>query len=109
MDPPPGLIPVSMTGAVLLPTEVEFTAGTRRGKWWRRQVAMERRTGARGIVRGDAMRLLGDILSILVFVSALGLAAVAAGVGLDAWWCRCEAVERRKASPDGGSHDAESA
>jgi hypothetical protein len=45
MDPPPGLIPVPMTGAVLLPTEVEFTAGTRRGKWWRRQVAMERRTG----------------------------------------------------------------
>ncbi len=55
------------------------------------------------------MRLLGDILSILVFVSALGLAAVAAGVGLDAWWCRCEALEPRKASPDGGSHDAESA
>jgi hypothetical protein len=45
-DPPPGLIPVPMKGAVLLLTAAEFTAGVRRGKWWRRQVAMEQRTGA---------------------------------------------------------------
>jgi hypothetical protein len=44
-DPPPGLIPVPMKGAVLLLTAAEFTAGVRRGKWWRRRVAMEHRTG----------------------------------------------------------------
>jgi len=43
MNPPPGLIPVPMKGAVLLLTQAEFTAGIRRGKWWRRRVTMERR------------------------------------------------------------------
>jgi len=42
-DPPPGLIPVPMKGAVLLLTAAEFTAGVRRGKWWRRRAAMETR------------------------------------------------------------------
>jgi hypothetical protein len=42
-DPPPELIPVPMKGAVLLLTQAEFTAGVRRGKWWRRQVAMLQR------------------------------------------------------------------
>jgi hypothetical protein len=44
-DPPPGLIPVPMKGAVLLLTQAEFIAGVRRGNWWRRQAAMERRDG----------------------------------------------------------------
>jgi hypothetical protein len=44
-DPPPGMIPVPMKGAILLLTESEYLAGIRRGKWWRRRVAMERRTG----------------------------------------------------------------
>jgi hypothetical protein len=43
MDPPPGLIPVPLKGAVLLLTAAEFTAGLRRGKCWRRQTAMQRR------------------------------------------------------------------
>ena len=47
MDPPPGLISVPMNGAVLLLTQAEFTAGMRRGKWWRRRMAMERRTEQR--------------------------------------------------------------
>lgn len=41
--PPPGLIPVPMKGAVLLLTGPEFEAGIRRGKWWRRRQAIERR------------------------------------------------------------------
>jgi hypothetical protein len=44
-DSPPGLIPVPMKGAILLLTESEYLAGVRRGKWWRRRVATERRTG----------------------------------------------------------------
>jgi hypothetical protein len=42
-DPPPELIPIPLKGAVLLLTQAEFTAGVRRGKWWRRRVAMEQR------------------------------------------------------------------
>jgi hypothetical protein len=42
-DVPSGLIPVSLKGAVLLLTEREFTAGIRRGKWWRRRQAEARR------------------------------------------------------------------
>jgi hypothetical protein len=42
-DPPPGLIPIPMKGAVLLFTTQEFMAAIRRGKQWRRRVAMERR------------------------------------------------------------------
>jgi hypothetical protein len=42
-EPPPGLIPVPMKGAVLLLTVPEFSAGIRRGKAWRRRVAMDRR------------------------------------------------------------------
>jgi hypothetical protein len=41
---PVGLIPVPLNGAILLLTEQEYLAGIRRGKWWRRRVAMERRT-----------------------------------------------------------------
>jgi hypothetical protein len=37
-DPPPGLNPVPMKGAILLLTVSEVTAGVRRGKWWRRRV-----------------------------------------------------------------------
>jgi hypothetical protein len=37
--------------------------------------------GARGIVGGGTMRLLGGILTLSVFVSGLGLAAVALGSG----------------------------
>jgi hypothetical protein len=44
-DPPPGLIPIPLKGAVLLLTQAEFTAGVRRGKWWRRRMAMLRRGG----------------------------------------------------------------
>ena len=42
-DLPPGLIPVPMKGAVLLLTAPEFKAGIRRGKAWRRRVAMAKR------------------------------------------------------------------
>jgi hypothetical protein len=42
MDPSPGLIPVPLKGTVLLLTQAEYLAGIRRGKWWRRRVAMER-------------------------------------------------------------------
>jgi hypothetical protein len=41
---PPGLIPVPLKGAILLLTEAEFTAGVRRGKWFRRRQADARRT-----------------------------------------------------------------
>jgi H+/Cl- antiporter ClcA len=41
------------------------------------------------------MRVFGEILTLLVVVSAIGLAVVSAGVGLDAWWTWCEAMERR--------------
>jgi hypothetical protein len=54
-------------------------------------------------------RLFGEILTAVIFVSAVGFAAVAAGVALDAWWSRCEALERRGPSPHEGSHDAEAA
>jgi len=42
-DPLPGLIRVPLKGALLLLTEPEYLAGVRRGKAWRRLVAMERR------------------------------------------------------------------
>ena len=42
-DPPPGLIPVPMKGAILLFTAAEFMAAIRRGKQWRRRLAMEQR------------------------------------------------------------------
>ena len=42
-DPPPGLIPVPMKSAVLLLTAPEFKAGIRRGKAWRRPVALRKR------------------------------------------------------------------
>ncbi len=61
-DPPPGLIPVPMKGATLLLTAAEFTAGVRRGKWWRRRAAMERREAtsdpAPVVASGDPGRLL---------------------------------------------------
>lgn len=41
--PPPGLIPVSIKGAVLLLTAPEFAAGIRRGKAWRRQRVLRKR------------------------------------------------------------------
>ncbi|MCX5735333.1 MAG: hypothetical protein NTW68_13535 [candidate division NC10 bacterium] len=44
-DPPPGLIPVPMKGAVLLLTAPEFEAGIRRGKAWRRRAALAERCG----------------------------------------------------------------
>jgi hypothetical protein len=44
MDPPPGLIPVPLKGATLLLTQAEYLARIRRGKWWRRSQAMQRRT-----------------------------------------------------------------
>jgi hypothetical protein len=47
------------------------------------------------------MRVFGEGLTFLVCMSGLGLAAVAAGVGLDAWWLRCEAMERRHRTGDG--------
>jgi hypothetical protein len=43
LDPPPGLIPVPLKGAVLLLTAPEFAAGIRRGKAWRRRAALTRR------------------------------------------------------------------
>ena len=46
------------------------------------------------------MRLLGNILTAGILVSAVGFAAVAAGFGLDAWWLRCEAMERREPRED---------
>ncbi len=33
MDPPPGLIPVPLKGAVLLLTRAEYAAAIKRGKW----------------------------------------------------------------------------
>ena len=61
-DPPPGLIPVPMTGATLLLTAAEFTAGVRRGKWRRRRAAMERREAtsdpAPVVASGNPGRLL---------------------------------------------------
>lgn len=42
-DPPPGLIPVPLKGAILLLTEPEYLAGLRRGKAWRRRVALASR------------------------------------------------------------------
>jgi hypothetical protein len=47
------------------------------------------------------MRLAGEILTVLIFASGLGLAALAAGVGLDAWWSWCEAMERRSLTGEG--------
>jgi hypothetical protein len=44
------------------------------------------------------MRLLGEILTPLVFAAGLGISSIAAGGGFDAWWCRREALERRKAT-----------
>ncbi len=45
--PPPGLIPVTLAkGCVLLLTQAEHLAATRRGKRWRRQAAMDRRAVA---------------------------------------------------------------
>jgi hypothetical protein len=38
----PTVVAVPLRGAVLRLTTAEFTAGVRRGKWWRRRVAMER-------------------------------------------------------------------
>jgi hypothetical protein len=45
-------------------------------------------------------QLLGEILTVLVFVSAVGLAVLVAGFALDAWWCRCETMERRERHAD---------
>ena len=45
-DPPPGLIPVPLKGAVLLLTQAEYLAGIRRGKCWRRQRVMEQRASS---------------------------------------------------------------
>jgi hypothetical protein len=45
-----------------------------------------RRDGARSIVSGGTMRFLESILTILVFASWVGVAALLAGVSLDAWW-----------------------
>jgi hypothetical protein len=43
-EPPPGVIAVPLTKECLvLLTEREYVAGIRRGKWWRRRAAMERR------------------------------------------------------------------
>ena len=42
-DPPPGLIPIPMKGAVLLLTFQEFQAAVARGKSWRRRIEMARR------------------------------------------------------------------
>jgi len=42
-DPPPGHIAVPVPKAVLLLTEAEYVRGLKRGKWWRRREAMERR------------------------------------------------------------------
>jgi hypothetical protein len=40
-DPPPGMIPVPLAkGCVLLLTEREFTAGLKRGEWWKRRAAV---------------------------------------------------------------------
>ena len=43
-EPPAGLIPVAVGKAcVLLLTSAEFTAGLKRGKVWRRRVALAKR------------------------------------------------------------------
>jgi hypothetical protein len=42
-DPPPSPIPVPLKGCVLLLTAQEFTAGIKRGKWWRNRETMQRR------------------------------------------------------------------
>jgi hypothetical protein len=42
-DPPASLVPIPLKRAVLLLTQAEYLAGIRRGKWWRRRVAKERR------------------------------------------------------------------
>jgi len=47
-NPPVGLIPVPLKGALLLLTESEYPAGIRRGKAWRRREAMERRKATSG-------------------------------------------------------------
>ncbi|MBI4537175.1 MAG: hypothetical protein HY712_04370 [candidate division NC10 bacterium] len=45
-DPPAGLVPVPLAkGCVLLLTTAEFAAGIRRGKWWRRRMALLKREG----------------------------------------------------------------
>jgi hypothetical protein len=44
-DPPAGLVPIPLKGAVLLLTQAEYLAGIRWGKWWRRSQAMQRRGG----------------------------------------------------------------
>jgi hypothetical protein len=63
--------------------------------------------GACGIVSGGGMSVFGEILTLLVFVSGVGLAALAAGVGLDAWWSWCEALERRSVAESGHADVAE--
>ncbi len=46
-DPPDGLLAVPFgKGCVLLLTPREVTAGIRRGKWWRRRLADEKRAQA---------------------------------------------------------------
>lgn len=47
IDAPPGLVPVPLKGAVLLLTAPEYLAGIRRGKWWRRRLALLQRTHPR--------------------------------------------------------------
>ena len=42
-DPPAGLIPVPPKGSVLLLTQAEYLTGIRRGNWWRRPEAIQRR------------------------------------------------------------------
>jgi hypothetical protein len=44
-DPPPGLIVVPLSKAVLLLTEREYLAGLRRGKVWRRKTSLAARQG----------------------------------------------------------------
>ena len=43
-DPPAGLIPAPLKGAVLLLTAAEYLAGLKRGKTWRRRQALVART-----------------------------------------------------------------
>ncbi len=42
-DAPAGLIPIRLKGAVLLLTRAEYAEAIRRGKHWRRRLALARR------------------------------------------------------------------
>lgn len=52
--PPAGLVAVPVgTGCVLLLTDGEYRAAIRRGKWWRRWLATQRRSAASHEERGS--------------------------------------------------------